>query len=56
MGFRKFWKVMEIENFIFQDLESFGKARMFKMTMDNIWFCVWKNSKIPYNGCSLVMH
>ena len=24
-GFRRFWKVMEIDNTIFQDLESFGK-------------------------------
>ena len=34
MGFGKLWKVMEIDNAIFQDLESFGKGRFFKMAME----------------------
>ena len=38
-------KVMEIENAIFTYLESFGKERIFKMAMENIWIFVWKNSK-----------
>ena len=41
----KFWKVMEIENTILQDLESFGKKRSFKMAMEEFWIFVWKNSK-----------
>ena len=28
-----FWKVMETDNAVFQDLESFGKGRFFKMAM-----------------------
>ena len=30
-----FWKVMEINNAIFQDLESFGKEKFFKMVVEN---------------------
>ena len=29
---------MEIENTIFQDLESFGKERIFKMAMESFGF------------------
>ena len=36
---------MEIENAIFQDMESFGKKRIFKMTIDKFWIFVSKNSK-----------
>ena len=36
---------MEIENAIFQDLESFGKGRIFKMAMEKFWIFVEKNSK-----------
>ena len=36
-GFGKFWKVIEIENVIFQDLESFGKERVFKIFMEKFW-------------------
>ena len=32
-GFGRFWKVMEIYNAIFQDLESFGKGTFFTMAM-----------------------
>ena len=45
MGFRKFWKAMEIENANFQDLESFEKEKSFKMAMEKFWIFVWKNSK-----------
>ena len=44
-GFGKFWKVVEIENAIFQDLESFGKERIFKMAMARVWIFVWKSTK-----------
>jgi len=44
-GFGKFWKVMEIENVFFQDLENFGKGRIFKMAMEMFWIFVRKNSK-----------
>jgi len=36
---------MEIENAFFQDLESFGKERIFKMVIEKFWIFVWKNSK-----------
>ena len=29
MGFREFWKVMEIDDTVFQDLKSFGKRDIF---------------------------
>ena len=35
--FGKFWKVMEIDNAIFQDLESFGNERFFKLAMEKLW-------------------
>ena len=44
--FGKFCKVLEIENAIFQDLENFVKEMIFKMAMEELWICVWKNSKI----------
>ena len=34
MGFGTFWKVMEIDNAIFQYLESFETGRFFKMAME----------------------
>ena len=43
-GFGTFWKIMEIENAIFQDLESFRKDRIFKLAMEKFWIFVWKNS------------
>ena len=36
---------MEVDNAIFQDLESFVKRRFFKMAMEKFWIFVWKNSK-----------
>ena len=38
---------MEIDNAIFQDLESFGKREVFKMVkMEKFWIFAWGNSKI----------
>ena len=42
-GTIRVWKVIEIENAIFQDLESFGKERIFKMAVEKFWIFVWKN-------------
>ena len=47
MGFGKFWTVKEIDITIFQDLESLGKKKFFKMVMEKFWIFVWKSSKIP---------
>ena len=44
-GFGKFWKVLEIDNAIFQDLESFGKESIFKMAVEKFWIFIWKNSR-----------
>ena len=41
-GFGKLRKSIEIESAVFQDLESFGKERIFKMVMENFWIFVWK--------------
>ena len=41
----RFWKVLEIENGIFQDFESFVKERILKVAMEKFWNFVWKNSK-----------
>ena len=38
MGFGTFWKVMEIDNAIFQYLESFGTGKFFKMAMESLGF------------------
>ena len=37
---------MEIDDAIFQDLESFGKEKCLKMAMEKVLIFVWKNSKI----------
>ena len=37
---------MEIDNAIFQDVESFGKGRFIKPAMEKLWIFVWKSSKI----------
>ena len=42
---------MKIENAIFQDLESFGKERIFKMAMKKFCIFVWKN---PINVLKLM--
>ena len=39
------WKVIEIENAIFQDLDSFGKERISKMALKKFWIFVWENSE-----------
>ena len=36
---------MEIENAVFQDLESFGKEKIFKMAMERFSIFIWKNYK-----------
>ena len=40
---------MEIDNAIFQDLESSGKVKIFKMAVESLWILekifVWKNCK-----------
>ena len=41
----KLWKVVEIENYIFQGLDSFGNERIFKMAIEKFWIFVYKNSK-----------
>ena len=40
---------MEIDDAIFQDLESFGKERCLKIAMEKFLIFVWKSSKISYN-------
>ena len=35
-----------MENAIFQDLESFGKERIFKMAMEKFWIFAWKILKV----------
>ena len=47
--FGGFWKVMEIDSAIFQDLESYGKGRIFNMAMEKLWIFVWETSKMSYN-------
>jgi len=42
-GYEKF---LEIKNAIFQDLESFGKGRFFKLALEKFLIVVWENSKI----------
>ena len=44
MGFGKFWKVMEIDKVIFQDLESIGQGTFLKIAMENFWSFVCENS------------
>ena len=44
--FGKVWKGLEIDNAVFQDLESSGKERVFKMAMEKYWIFVWKNSEV----------
>ena len=36
---------MEIKNVMFQDLESFGKERLFQNGHGKFWVCAWKNSR-----------
>ena len=33
---------MEIDYAIFQEVESLGKGRFFKMTMEKVWIVVWE--------------
>ena len=36
---------MEIGNAIFQDLESYGEEKVFKMAMEKFLICVWENTQ-----------
>ena len=46
-GFGQFWKVIEIDNAVFQDLESFGKREDFQTGYGKVLdFCLGKNSNI----------
>ena len=36
-GFGKSWKVLEIDNTFFQDLESFGKFLFRLLAMEKLW-------------------
>jgi len=49
-GFGKFWKVMTIDNAIFQDLEGLGKEKFFKMPLEKFWIFVWESSKNILKG------
>ena len=40
-SFENFWKVVEIDSAIFQDLESFGKGR-FKLDSEEFWMFAWE--------------
>ena len=46
-GSRKFWKVMEIQNDIFQDLQSFGKRKFSKCPWKSFGFLFGKIQKYP---------
>ena len=37
---------MEIDDVIFQDVESFGKEKFIKMARAKFWIFVWEHSKI----------
>jgi len=37
---------MEIDNATFQDLESFGKGKLFKMAMEMFWAFAWEKIDI----------
>ena len=36
---------MGTENAIYQDLKSFGKARIFKIAMEKLWVFILKSSR-----------
>ena len=40
------WKVLEIDNAIFQDLQCYGKMKIFKMTMEKFWIFVLESFEI----------
>ena len=49
-GFREFWKVTEIKNAIFHDLESFGRERIFKIAMKKFWLLFVKWFFVSYQA------
>ena len=53
-GFGKLWKVMEIDNTIFQDLESFGKRDVFQIFHGKVLdFCVGKFAKFCFESLKM---
>ena len=46
--------VMEIDNSLFQDMESYGKERFFKMAMEKRWIFVWENSMISFDAVNVM--
>ena len=45
---------MEIDYAIYQDLDSFGREKFFKMAMEKFWIFVWENCRISENAyCSV---
>ena len=46
-SFGKLWKVSEFDNAFFQDLESIGKRKFFKMAMESFGFLFGKILKYP---------
>ena len=45
-GIGQFWKVIEIDNAFFQDLESFATGRFFKLAIEKLWIFFLENSRI----------
>ena len=41
---------MKIDIAIFQEMESFGKEKLFKIAMEKFLIFVWENSEISENG------
>ena len=39
----RFWNVLESDNVIFQDLESFGIGRFFEVAMEKVLNFVWES-------------
>ena len=54
-GFGKLWSVVEIEDVIFQDLQSLGKEDFQKGYRKVLDFCL-KNYIIYQNGCSRICY
>ena len=47
MGFGKFWKVMEIDNAIFQGLQRFGKEMILYNGYGKVWILFREILKYP---------
>ena len=46
-GFGKFWKVKEIDNASFQDMENFRKGKIFNMAMEKFWIFIQEILQYP---------